>query len=79
MIRRPAARYAVVLAERVDWSLRTISGLKRACNGLAFHYYDGTIEQTAYLREKYPELTLNFTEGGPRLCNNYSTDWCEYE
>ncbi|MBQ3550954.1 MAG: hypothetical protein IJA41_08260 [Clostridia bacterium] len=61
--------------ERVDWSLEKIAGLKEACNGVAFHYYDGSIEQTAYLRKKYPEITLNFTEGGPRLYDNYATDW----
>ena len=41
-------------------------------------YYHGTIEQTAVLREIFPELPLHFTEGGPRLYDNYATDWCKW-
>lgn len=63
---------------RVDWSLENIDGLKEAADGVAFHYYDGSIEQTAFLLEKYPELKLHFTEGGPRLYDNYATDWCKW-
>lgn len=61
--------------ERVDWSLENIDNLKDSVNGVAFHYYDGCIEQTAFLKQKYPNLGLNFTEGGPRLYDNYATDW----
>ncbi len=61
--------------DRVDWSLENIKGLRDAVNGFAFHYYDGDIKQTAFLKEKYPEMKLNFTEGGPRLYDNYATDW----
>lgn len=61
--------------ERVDWSLENIDNLKDSVNGVAFHYYDGCIEQTAFLKQKYPNLSLNFTEGGPRLYDNYATDW----
>lgn len=64
--------------ERVDWSLENIDGLKDFANGVAFHYYDGCIEQTTFLKEKYPNFSLNFTEGGPRLYDNYSTDWCKW-
>lgn len=64
--------------DRVDWSIKNIKGLRKAVNGFAFHYYSGGIEQTAYLKEKYPELTLNFTEGGPRIFDNYSTDWTKW-
>ena len=60
---------------RVDWSIENIKGLREAANGIAFHYYDGDIYQTALLKKKYPELNLHFTEGGPRLYDNYSTDW----
>lgn len=65
-------------ADRVDWSIQNHDGLKEACDGVAFHYYDGCIEQTAFLLEKYPELELHFTEGGPRLYDNYATDWCKW-
>ncbi len=64
--------------DRVDWSLENIEGLKDSCNGVAFHYYEGAIEQTQYLTQKYQGLTLNFTEGGPRLYDNYATDWCKW-
>lgn len=63
---------------RVDWSLENIDGLKNTVDGIAFHYYDGSIEQTTFLREKYPDIKLHFTEGGPRLYDNYATDWCKW-
>lgn len=63
---------------RVLWSLENCSGLKDACDGVAFHYYAGTVEQTVPLKKQYPELCLHFTEGGPRLTDNYSTDWCKW-
>lgn len=64
--------------DRVIWSLDNYKGLSDACDGVAFHYYDGSIERTQLLAEKYPELPLHFTEGGPRLTDNYETDWCKW-
>lgn len=64
--------------ERVEWMLQEYENLKNECDGIAFHYYDGNIEQTAYLRDKYPSLELHFTEGGPRLYDHYDTDWCKW-
>lgn len=64
--------------ERVDWCLDTYPDLVSACDGIAFHYYNGAIENTVFLREKYPSLSLHFTEGGPRLYDNYDTDWCKW-
>lgn len=63
---------------RVMWLLENSDGLKDACDGVGFHYYDGAIEQTTVISEKYPDLELNFTEGGPRLSDNYSLDWCKW-
>lgn len=63
---------------RVSWSLENCGGLKDACDGVAFHYYAGTIEQTLPLMEKFPKLEYHFTEGGPRLTDNYDTDWCKW-
>jgi glucosylceramidase len=63
---------------RVKWALDHHAGLKDACDGVAFHYYRGAIEQTAALQEAYPDLKLHFTEGGPRLYDNYATDWCKW-
>ncbi len=65
-------------ANRVNWCLKEYPTLKKDCDGIAFHYYNGTIEQTAFLKEAYPELKLHFTEGGPRLYDNYDTDWCKW-
>ena len=64
--------------KRVDWTLGEYPQLKDACDGIAFHYYGGSIEQTEYLKKKYPSLSLHFTEGGPRLYDNYATDWCKW-
>ena len=65
-------------ADRVDWCLKEYPELESACDGAAFHYYSGSIEQTKFLNEKYPNLELHFTEGGPRLYDNYGTDWCKW-
>lgn len=64
--------------QRVEWSLQSYPELKELCDGIAFHYYGGVIEQTEYLKQKYPTLSLNFTEAGPRLYDNYATDWCKW-
>ena len=64
--------------DRVLWSLDCCEGLKEICRGVAFHYYAGTIEQTALVKKKYPEIELHFTEGGPRLTQNYDSDWCKW-
>lgn len=63
---------------RVLWQLGEYPELSFACEGAAFHYYAGSVEQTAILRERYPRLALHFTEGGPRLQDHYGTDWCKW-
>ena len=63
---------------RVLWSLENCEGLKENCDGVAFHYYCGSIEQTIALKKKYPALELHFTEGGPRLSQNYEFDYCKW-
>ncbi len=63
---------------RVMWSLENITGLPESLDGIAFHYYDGEIEKTVAVSEKFPDLELHFTEGGPRLYDNYGTDWCKW-
>ncbi len=65
-------------AHRVAWCLKEYPALKNECDGIAFHYYSGGIEQTTFLKAEYPELQLHFTEGGPRLYDNYDTDWCKW-
>ena len=63
---------------RVLWSLENCEGLAESCDGVAFHYYAGSIELTQVLKEKYPNLELHFSEGGPRLKDHYDTDWCKW-
>ena len=63
---------------RVDWQLTEYPALLEDCDGVAFHYYSGAVEATAPLAEKYPQLPLHFTEAGPRLYDNYDTDWCKW-
>ncbi|MBE5783361.1 MAG: hypothetical protein E7329_08630 [Clostridiales bacterium] len=64
--------------ERVLWSLENCEGLAEDCDGVAFHYYGGVIEQTKAVKEAFPKLALHFTEGGPRLTDHYDTDWCKW-
>jgi len=64
--------------QRVIWSLENCAGLSDACDGVAFHYYIGAIEQTLEVRAKFPQMELHFTEGGPRLTDHYDTDWCKW-
>ena len=67
-----------IRTDRVKWCLEEYPELRKDCAGIAFHYYSGSIEQTNILKEQYPELALHFTEGGPRLYDNYATDWCKW-
>ena len=65
-------------AGRVKWCFDEYPDLINDCSGVAFHYYDGTIEDTVFLKEKFAGLQLHFTEGGPRLYDHYDTDWCKW-
>ena len=64
--------------DRVVWALGNCPDLRKNCDGVAFHYYLGTIEQTAIVRKLYPEQELHFTEGGPRLTERYDCDFCKW-
>lgn len=64
--------------ERVRWTLNLDEKVRKSVQGIAFHYYDGVIEETAALKKEFPELGLHFTEGGPRLYDHYETDWCKW-
>lgn len=64
--------------KRVKWMMDTHRELENACSGVAFHYYGGSIEETAGLRSAYPAILMHFTEGGPRLYDHYDTDWCKW-
>ena len=59
---------------RIDELLED-SNYKNAADAIAFHYYGGAIEDSLYLKD---DFALHFTEGGPRLYDNYSTDFCKW-
>ena len=63
---------------RVTWQLAHCDGLRESLDGVAFHYYSGAVEQTACLRTTCPELSLHFSEGGPRLTDHYADDFCKW-
>lgn len=63
---------------RVAWQLKTYPELLEATNTVAFHYYLHAVEQIERLRERYPQLEFQFTEGGPRLLDHYATDFCKW-
>lgn len=65
-------------SDRVLWQLDSCEGVKESCDAVAFHYYSGTIEETLKIKKAYPEKALHFTEAGPRLYDNYDTDWCKW-
>lgn len=63
---------------RVLWMLEQEKELASSIDGVAFHYYDGIIEETVKITDKYPNLNLHFTEGGARLYDHYDNDWCKW-
>ncbi len=63
---------------RVLWQLDNTEGLAECCDSVAFHYYASCVEETQAITERYPDLKLQFTEGGPRLTDHYDTDWCKW-
>ncbi len=63
---------------RVKWQLDTYPTLAKDSGGVAFHYYGGNIEDPEALYEKYPQMEYHFTEAGPRLYDNYDSDWCKW-
>ena len=64
--------------QRVIWQLKNTEGLADSCDGVAYHYYSGRIEDTTALSKEFPNMPMHFTEGGPRLYDNYATDWCKW-
>lgn len=59
---------------RVLWTLKEYPSLAAAIDGVAFHYYGGGIELVDNVKKAYPDMKWHFSEGGPRLFDNYSTD-----
>lgn len=63
---------------KILWCFKEYPELLDACGSVAFHYYDFYIEMTDIIRQAHPALRFHFTEGGPRLYDNYATDWCKW-
>ena len=64
--------------KRVLWMLDEYPRLQDCCSSVAFHYYSGCIEMADVVKEKYPAVKFQFTEGGPRLQDHYADDWCKW-
>lgn len=65
-------------SDQVLWELDNCGSVAAACDGVAFHYYGGAVEETLKIKRKYANLGLHFTEAGPRLYDNYDSDWCKW-
>ncbi len=63
---------------RVRWMLNEYPALLEQCDSVAFHYYSDAIERLKGITEQFPGVTFEFTEGGPRLYDNYGTDVCKW-
>lgn len=63
---------------RVRAQMEDNPALRTQCDAVAFHYYEGAVSDVAALKQQYPDLKWNFTEGGPRLYDHYDSDWCKW-
>lgn len=52
--------------------------LSECVDSVALHYYEGGIELVDHIKAEFPDMPWNFTEGGPRLYDNYDTDWVKW-
>ena len=66
------------LWRRILWQMKEFPELEKCVTSAAFHYYAGGVDYIENIREKYPSLNFHFTEGGPRLYDNYATDYCKW-
>ncbi len=63
---------------RILWMLKEYPELIDESMSIAMHYYEGRIETVKLIQREYPDIKMHFTEGGPRLYDNYATDWCKW-
>ena len=63
---------------RVQWMLEEDPRLLKDIDAVAFHYYQECPEFLDALVEEFPGLPLQFTEGGPRVNDHYSEDYCKW-
>ena len=64
--------------KRVIWQYENFPELRKIAPAVAFHYYDGGADLAEKVTERFPEVEWHFTEGGPRLYDNYATDRCKW-
>ena len=54
-------------------------GVRKFCNGVAFHGYVGTPDQMSKFHAAYPDAHVYWTEGGPDYtAPDYATDWASW-
>lgn len=63
---------------RINWTLKEYPQLLNCVDSVALHYYDGGIELVDNIKNEFPKMRWEFTEGGPRLNDNYGTDWTKW-
>lgn len=63
---------------RIIWTLDEYPELLECADSVALHYYEGGIELVDNIKAAHPTMKWNFTEGGPRLGDNYNTDWIKW-
>lgn len=63
---------------RVVWTLSEYPELLDCVDSVALHYYEGAVELVDNIKAAFPEMKWNFTEGGPRLYDNYGTDYVKW-
>mgnify|MGYP002517249683 CR=1 FL=1 len=64
--------------KRVIWQYENFPELRKIAPAVAFHYYAGGADLAEKVTDRFPETEWHFTEGGPRLYDNYATDWCKW-
>ncbi len=63
---------------KIVWMLEEYPELLEASGQIALHYYTGDPEMLLNITDRFPDIKLYFTEGGPNLFNNYDADWCKW-
>jgi len=55
------------------------SGLRKYCNAVAWHGYNGHPEMMSRVHDAHPDVEMHWTEGGPDYTSpDYLTDWAKW-